>query len=318
MNNISLQTTPRSALKEIRPQGAKTFPCEIYQTRTLEEKGILVKHHWHDEIEILHFSGGEFTVEINMEKFHVRGECLYFINPGELHSIYCDRSGKEKTCGEDAIVFHPGLLSFETCDSAQLNLIQPLQNEKILFPRFLTPEHPAFSPVLEAFTEIFQSFGVPLSEENPIENGAFTDDLTSQLYIKSSLLRILAVLSRYRLLVATDPNHNKKMEGIKKALTYIWENYDQKIYISDLASLLNINEQYFCRYFKKAIGRSPIEYLNEYRIKQAMRLLETTDQSVMDICLECGYNNLGNFFREFRKHTSTTPLKYRKSQNNGI
>lgn len=90
------------------------------------------------------------------------------------------------------------------------------------------------------------------------------------------------------------------------------ENYREKIYISDLAGRVNLNEQYFCRLFKKAIGCSPIEYLNEYRVRQARQLLEKTDLQVMEVCLECGYNNLGNFLREFRKYTGTTPLQYRK------
>ena len=78
-----------------------------------------------------------------------------------------------------------------------------------------------------------------------------------------------------------------------------------------LAGLINRNEQYFCRFFKKVIGSTPMAYVNEYRIKQACRLLEETDLSVMDICLECGFNNLGNFLREFRRRTGTTPLQYR-------
>ncbi len=60
-----------------------------------------------------------------------------------------------------------------------------------------------------------------------------------------------------------------------------------------------MNEQYFCRLFKKAIGYSPIEYVNEYRIKQAKRLLEETSLQVTEVCLECGFNNLGNFLQEF-------------------
>ena len=66
------------------------------------------------------------------------------------------------------------------------------------------------------------------------------------------------------------------------------------------------------RFFKKVIGRSPMEYVNEYRIKKAMHYLKESDLTVTEICLECGYNNLGNFLREFRKYTSTTPLQYRK------
>ena len=99
---------------------------------------------------------------------------------------------------------------------------------------------------------------------------------------------------------------------IKKAIGYIQDNYKEKIYIRDLADLIGMNEQYFCRFFKKAIGRSPIEYVNEYRIKKARHYLEETDLTVMEICLECGYNNLGNFLREFRTDTDTTPLQYRK------
>lgn len=75
----------------------------------------------------------------------------------------------------------------------------------------------------------------------------------------------------------------------------------------------------FLPLFKKAIGRSPIEYVNEYRVKQSLRLLEETDLPITEVCLESGYNNLGNFLREFRKYTGTTPLQYRKnpkSQNN--
>ena len=60
------------------------------------------------------------------------------------------------------------------------------------------------------------------------------------------------------------------------------------------------------------IGRSPMEYVNEYRIKKAIHYLKESDLTVTEICLECGYNNLGNFLREFRKYTSTTPLQYRR------
>lgn len=297
-----------SNLKEIRPHGTKAFPCAIYQTRS-GGKGVLVKHHWHDEVEILYFSGGQFRLEINMEQFMIRSECLYFINPGELHSIITEQS---ESLVEDAVVFSPGILSFDSYDATQMQLIQPMLNGNIRFPRFLLPGHPAFGPIYEAFKDIMQSFG-PSARDLTQCDGAVTDDLTNQLYIKSSLLRILAVLSSHQLFTPMEKNHDKRVEGIKKTLTYIKENYKEKIYIRDLAKEVCMNEQYFCRFFKKAIGRSPIEYVNEYRIKQAIRLLEETDLPITEICLECGYNNLGNFLREFRKYTDTTPLQYRKN-----
>lgn len=294
-------------LKE-RPHGTKFFPCAIYQTRSAG-KGTLVKHHWHEEVEILYFFGKEFRLEINMEQYPIVSECFYFINPGELHSIYTTKSN---SYGEDAILFHPGILSFDSLDATQLQLIQPIQNGKLQFPRCLLPDHPAFGPIREAFIRVMHSFGKTLNEEAPLKNGAVTDDLTNQLYIKAALFQILATLSSYQLFTPTEKNYDKRVEGIKSTLAYIKENYRQEIYIRDLAKQVSMNEQYFCRFFKKAIGRSPMAYINEYRIKQSLSLLETTDLPVMDVCLECGFNNFGNFLREFKKYTDTTPLQYRK------
>lgn len=295
-------------LKEICLHGTKSFPCAFYQTRPAG-KGTLVKHHWHDEVEILYFFGGDFRLEINMEQFFVRSEALFFINPGELHSIFTENA---KSSGEDAIVFSPGILNFDSYDTAQTQLIQPIQNGRLLFPRFLLPKDEAFAPVRDAFLETMRSFGLPLDEVSAVKNGIVTDDLTSQLFIKSSLLRILAILSGSRLFTPTEKNYDKRVEEIKTVLTYIRENYKDKIYIQDLARQVNMNAQYFCRFFKRSIGRSPMEYINEYRLKQSLRLLKETDLPVTEVCLECGYNNLGNFLRSFKKYAGTTPLRYRR------
>lgn len=299
-----------SIFKEIRTHGTQSFPCAAYRTHTVG-KGTLVKHHWHEEVEILYFSGGEFRLEINMESFPIRSECFYFINPGELHSIITETSDSH---WEDAVVFSPGILSFDSYDEAQIHLVKPFQNGKLLFPRHISPEHPAFAPLCNAFCDIMRAFG-QMTEDSASDSSLTTNDLTSQLYIKSSLLYMLATLSAHNLFIPTEKNFNKSVESIKATLTYIKENYHEKIYISDLAGRVNLNEQYFCRLFKKAIGCSPIAYINEYRVKQAKRLLEETDLLVTEICLECGFNNQGNFLQEFRRHTGTTPLQYRKHAN---
>ena len=328
-----MQQSPQpTTLKEIRSHGTKSFTCAVYRTCSAR-KGTLVKHHWHDEVEILYFSSGAFRLEINMEQFPIESECLYFINPGELHSIIAESADSY----EDAVVFSPDILSFDSYDAAQMQLIHPIRKGRMRFPRCLTPAHPAFCPIQSAFMDILRTFRQPLQEElsqrsslsdetlpsealhdeilhntPPKDTSAVTDDLTSQLYAKASLLFLLAVLSEHQLFTPTEKNYDKRVEDIKTTLTYIKDNYKEKIYISDLARQINLNEQYFCRFFKKALGRTPMEYVNEYRIKQTRRLLEETDLPVTDVCLECGYNNLGNFLREFRKNTGTTPLQYRK------
>ncbi len=296
-----------SVFKEIRTHGTQSFPCAAYRTHS-SGRGTLVKHHWHEEVEILYFSGGKFRLEINMESFPAHLECFYFINPGELHGIITETADSH---WEDAVVFSPGILSFDSYDEAQIHLVKPIQNGKLLFPRCITPEHPAFAPLKKAFLDVMHSFG-QMAEDSASDSTLVTDDLTSQLYIKSSLLYILATLSAHRLFTPAEKNFDKRVESVKTALTYIRNHYRDRIYIADLAGQVNLNEQYFCRLFKKAVGCSPIAYINEYRIKQARRLLEETNLPVTEICLECGYNNLGNFLREFRRHTETTPLQYRK------
>ena len=87
-----MQNQQPSTLKEIRVHGTQDFPCAFYQTGT-RIKGNMVKHHWHEEVELLYFSGGEFCLEVNMERFNISEECFYFINPGELHSISVEKNG---------------------------------------------------------------------------------------------------------------------------------------------------------------------------------------------------------------------------------
>lgn len=301
-------------LKEVHIHGTKSFPCAIYRTHSVG-KDVFVKHHWHDEVEIIYFSGGAFRLEINMESFPIQSECFYFVNPGELHSIITETS---EHYWEDAVVFSPGIFGFDSGDEVQIRLIKPIQNGKLLFPRCVTLQHPAFSALRNAFADIMHAFGQRTEEEQETEHAhladsrLMTDNLTSQLYVKSSLMYILATLSAHGLFIPMERNIDRRVESIKTALTFIQDNYQNKIYISDLAGQVNLNEQYFCRLFRKAIGCSPIEYINEYRIKQARCLLEETELQVTEICLECGFNNLGNFLQEFRKHTGTTPLQYRK------
>ncbi len=161
----------------------------------------------------------------------------------------------------------------------------------------------------------FRMYSAELFREDYYDGEAVTDvHYPPVCLLKSALLRILAYTSSANnLFEVTEKNRwTAGLRTIKTTLTYIQENYKEKIYIRDLAGLIGMNEQYFCRFFKKVIGRSPMEYVNEYRIKKAIHYLKESDLTVTEICLECGYNNLGNFLREFRKYTSTTPLQYRR------
>ena len=294
-----------SKLKEQKDHGTSVFPCGLYEVfDNAPWEG--VKHHWHDEIEILYFMKGNFKVKINMESFPVEEECFFFVNPGEIHSVDCSGPATES-----AIVFHPCILNFEHYDLAQTQLIQSLTKGEIQLPRFLDSSHPAFHKIKKEYLDILNVFhqtGMFLSSEYQ----TVTEDIASQLFIRAGFLKMLGFLSSFSLLTQPEKADDYRVQIIKSSLEFIRKHYQEKIYIRDLAGNASMNEQYFCRFFKKILGKSPITYINEYRIKQAIILLQTTDSPVMDICLDCGFNNLGNFLREFKKDTGFTPLQYRK------
>ena len=201
-----MQNQQPSTLKEIRVHGTQNFPCAFYQTGT-RIKGNLVKHHCHEEVELLYFSGGEFCLEVNMERFHISEECFYFINPGELHSINVEKNGG---CVENAVVFHMDMLnSSYSLDQIQTNLIQPVQNGSIQFPRCLRKDEPAFEQVRTAYEEIQNAFSGSAYRGDYYDGEAVTDDITRQLFIKSALLRILAVVSANNLFEVTEKNHDR-------------------------------------------------------------------------------------------------------------
>ena len=292
-----MPNTQLSSLKEDRTHGTQTFRCACYQTEP-DIEGFFVEPHWHDEIEIIHFDHGYFQLEINMERYDITSECLFFVRSGELHRLQTHGA-----CTESAIVFSPYLLGFVTNDAAQSQILAPLSQQELLLPRSIGPSHPSFGNILEEYKKVesFCQHQIPAKETSA----------SHQLLIKAGLLNILGLLSEAELLHTSKTPRNENIESIKKVLSYIHTHYAEKIFIKDLADLLNLNEQYFCRFFKKAIGQSPVSYLNDYRIRRAMDLLLTTDLPVTDVCLECGFFNFGNFLREFRKQTGTTPLQYR-------
>lgn len=284
------------SLKEDRAHGTGAFRCAFYTVDPTDES-FHVTPHWHDELEMIHFQKGSFILEINMERYTIEEECIFFVNSGELHRITC-----EESCLESAVVFSPYLLSFVTNDAAQGEVILPLARQTLLLPRCIHPEDHGFSSVLQEFQRITGIFA---------DNEARIFDKSQQLFIKAALLNILAHLSANGLLQTARAVRNESIEGIKTILTYIHEHYAEKIFIRDLAGILNLNEQYFCRFFKKAVGQTPVSYINQYRVRRATFLLEKTSLPVTDVCLECGFNNVGNFLKEFRKQTGETPLQYR-------
>ena len=297
-----------SSLKEERQHGNLSFPCAFYQTvHETNPPGLpfTVKHHWHEPIEIIYLEQDSYQVDINMTMTHLKSPCFCFINSGELHALASDSDQYL----EQAVVFSPELLTFATPDPTQEQFLLPLSEHKLSFPSFLGPNHPAFSEVQQEFFRIRSIF----FRENRLHSDQFTiENPISQLRLKASLLNIIGTLAEHALLTSNEPVRNPRVELLKAVISYIRQNYQQPLSLGELAALAGMNEQYFCRFFKKALGKTPISYINSFRIQHAATLLCTTELPVTEVCLESGFNNLGHFMKEFKKATRFTPLQFRR------
>ena len=103
----------------------------------------------------------------------------------------------------------------------------------------------------------------------------------------------------------------QKAEQLKPALEYIERHYDQRVSLETLARLTGFSPKYFCRYFRTIVHRSPIDYLNYYRIERAARLLAGDEMNVAEVAVHCGYADSSAFIKQFRKYKGTTPKQYK-------
>jgi AraC-like DNA-binding protein len=100
-------------------------------------------------------------------------------------------------------------------------------------------------------------------------------------------------------------------ERIEKAYHFLKENYHRKIKIEEVAALLNMSVISLSRLIKQRTGKSFIEFLIEVRLGTATRSLIETNDSIADICYACGFNNMSNFNRIFKKYQNCTPTEFR-------
>lgn len=104
---------------------------------------------------------------------------------------------------------------------------------------------------------------------------------------------------------------SQENERTKRIYKYIRRNFEQSISLEEIASVAGMTVPAFCRFFKKNTGKTFTQFVNEYRIVHATKLLSESDMTVSDIAFECGFNNFSHFNKLFKAYTGKSPLKYR-------
>ena len=96
-------------------------------------------------------------------------------------------------------------------------------------------------------------------------------------------------------------------------MTFIHGNYAHKITLQEIADSANISQREALRCFQKTLGRSPFDYLNEYRLSEAKKLLAETEMTISEAALQTGFSNSAYFGKVFKKAYHMTPKEYQKA-----
>lgn len=100
---------------------------------------------------------------------------------------------------------------------------------------------------------------------------------------------------------------------INKVVNFLHEHYDKQVRLSDVADLINMSEASFCRFIKQRTSKSFVDFFTDIRIGIAVRLLIDSAQTIAEIGYACGFNNLSNFNRIFKKKKGMPPSEFREN-----
>lgn len=254
--------------------------------------------HWHDEMELIYIKKGKGIITVDFNQYHVSAGAIMLIIPGQLHTI---EQYEQEIMEYENIIFHPNILISKKTDTCNTDFFQPLLSGKISLPVLYESGMPFYNEIaacVDANDEICKTYPEGY-----------------QLFIKSQLFMLFFILSNKCTLEAPVKKDYKSLEKMKLILKYVENNYMDKITIEDIANEVNLSQSHFMKYFKNTMGSSFIDYLNEYRLTMASRLLISSESSILDIAAEVGFDNLSYFNRIFKKRFDQTPSAYRKRSN---
>ncbi len=249
--------------------------------------------HFHDEFElnfIRNAKGAQRIVGDHMEEI---GELeLALVGPNLPHGWFTHRC-RSKAIYEVTIQFHRDFLPAALLMRNQLSFIKNMLEKAsrgILFSRPAAEQYAGRICALEKK----QGFDSVLELLSILQGLSVSD---------------MRMLSSAPAQDAAQPHSSRR---IQKAMEYMHRHFDDTVTLREVAALANMTEVSFSRFFKKRTGNTFIEVLNEIRMGHASRMLIDTTHTVHEIAYQCGFNNLSNFNRTFRKKKNCTPTEYRE------
>ncbi|MBC6109963.1 helix-turn-helix domain-containing protein [Pedobacter fastidiosus] len=252
--------------------------------------------HFHEEFElnlILNAPGAKRIVGDNIEE--ITDMELVLVGPNLSH-VWTTHNCKSEEITEVTIQWHKDLFDDKMLRRNQLSFIRKMFERSvrgILFPR------ETIEKVHQRILDINQLQGF----DSVLELMSILHDLSS-----SKSMRVLSDAT-----FNNDQVLNYNSRRIDKAFEFMNANFNKPITLKDLSKLVSMTEVSFSRFIKKRTGNTFIDSLNEIRLGHATRMLIETTHSVSEISYKCGFNNISNFNRLFKKKKHCTPKEFREN-----
>ena len=280
-------------LKENKPHGTKDDPFSIYHIANAK-RSFQIPIHWHDEFEIIYVKSGFLTVSISGENYIGKPGDAFVVSPGNLHFMGSQTGNVDYF----TFLFPLKYISFRTDDILDDKLLEPLNSGHLI----ISPE--IEDTVKEQCEQLVEIYGAKKEESQ--------SKITAQIKTKIILLQFILEMWEKGFIIENDKSGRNTIE--KEMISYIQQNFMEKISLKEFSEQFHLSEKYISRYFKEHFHITISQYVTYLRLKHAKQLLQDTDIPVTEIAMQSGYQNISYFIRSFKKTYEVSPLQYRKNK----
>lgn len=289
------------ALKENTKHGDFMLPFAEYPAK-IPEIYTSFPLHWHDEMEIILVQKGSLEINIDLEIFQAHEGDIVILKPCTLHGF---KQLEQYSAVYHTILFQMSILNNNASDACAMKYFTPFLENRYSYPKVITRKYKEVEEIRECLERLICSY----KEKDEF----FELEIKSQLF---HLFHLLFVhIFEKKKIVSTV--HSDTVYNVKLILDYISEHYTETITIEELAEILHFSPQYFMRFFKKYTGMTCLDYINDYRLNTAVKLLLETKRAISEIAAEVGLGNVSYFNRLFKRKYEITPREFRKKWSDG-
>ncbi|MCQ2574409.1 MAG: AraC family transcriptional regulator [Treponema sp.] len=254
-------------------------------------------NHWHTDFEFIYCSKGHIYYSVNGEEIKINEGEMMFVNSCQMHYTF---QKDTIDCETYLLVAHPGLYDWRIAEK----YVKEVTASKVPPYIVMSIDNIREKQIIDCVVNIVRA-------NTKDENGekAFGHELE----IKAQMYKLLINLA-LRVQNMENPLSSaskKKLETMRRMTGFVQKNYAEKITLDDIADAGIVCRSQACELFKRYMNKTPIEYLNDYRITKSTDLIAHTDMSITEISLACGFESSSYFTELFHRRMNMTPRDYR-------